>query len=618
VNAISLIYTWNRFSTLNELNILVWILGAVYLFSITDKKEALFKALVIGAALSAVCAVVQSKVLFPNLIEVFQGGRYADIARGQAIPFSSFLYHNVFGGYMCFVLPLAIYFGVYQRKWLYMIVTPCIIAGIILSTSRIAMGISFLFVLCFLIATIRKRDIKSALIVVAVAAAGIAIIFTLLHTGKRGEFSGLTVELGKKAQITKSEITTLNTRTEIWNNSTKAFVAKPIIGYGAGAFEYGYRKYFDGGIYTRYAHSTLLKVGVELGLIGLLCFLFYIAGFFSFLRGRLKEPEYLFLLASTGCGFLFGLLDFSFDMPAHIITFFVLSSAVFVKNETLVKSPKTAEPLAKSPKVVTPVKLVLEWFYRGTGVQYLLFFIIACLLGSFLFTVKANLSDKSIENGIALEENSFIFNAYLSYVDAIHDLQVNNDGYIKVVGTLKRLYEGESDPGKKENIKSSLKMYLNKIEEKGDLDSGLFFVTGMSYTTLRETNKAEGYLLKAISYYPSSAQYIYEIVRFYVSIGDLQKALLWTHAVDPYLDKYRISKNPKGFYVYKIRDIEAEIEYRLGDKARALPIVEDNLRDAKEKRFVISHIKTGENVSIEKFLNYLTDRVNLFESNYHR
>ena len=158
---------------------------------------------------------------------------------------------------------------------------------------------------------LRKRDIKSALIVVAITAVGIAIVFTLFHTGKGGEFRGLTAELGKKAQITKSEVTTLNTRTEIWNNGIKAFVAKPIIGYGAGAFEYGYRKYFDGGIYTRYAHSTLLKISVELGLIGILCFLFYIAGFFSRLRGRLKEPENLFVLASTGCGFIFGFLDFS-------------------------------------------------------------------------------------------------------------------------------------------------------------------------------------------------------------------------------------------------------------------------------------------------------------------
>ena len=634
INVISLVYTWNRFSTLNELNILVWILGSVYLFSITDRKEALLKALVIGAALSAICAVVQSKVLFPNLIEVFQGGRYAEITRGQAIPFSSFLYHNVFGGYMCFVLPLAIYFGVYQGKWLYKIVTPCIIAGIILSTSRIAMGISFLFVLCFIAAMIKRRDIRGILTVMAITAVGIAIVFTLLHTGKGGEFRGLTAELGKKAQITKSEVTTLNTRTEIWDNGIKAFVAKPIIGYGAGAFEYGYRKYFDGGIYTRYAHSTLLKIGVELGLIGILCFLFYIAGFFSCLRGRLKEPENLFVLASTGCGFLFGLLDFSFDMPAHIITFFVLSSVVFIKDDKLVKNQKTVTPVktgVQNQLNLLDVACASEdtCFRRndkkaaeeskarvaaGFSLHIVSYIIVACLLGSFLFTVKANLSGKSIENGIACEDNGFIFNAYLSYIDAIYDMPIDNDGYIKVVGVLKRLYEGEADPGKKENIKNSLKMYLNKIEKKGDLDSGLFFVAGMSYTTLRETNKAEGYLLKAISYYPSSAYYIYEIVRFYVNNNEPEKAKQWAHAVDPYLDKYRTSRNPKGFYVYKIRDMEAGMEYKQGNIAAASSIAKNNLRDAKEERFVISSIRLGENVSKTSMVNYLKTKYEYYEN----
>jgi len=599
VNVISLIYTWNMFGTLNELNILVWIFGSAYLFSITERKEALLKALVIGAALSAICAVVQSKVLFPNLIEVFQGGRYADIAKGQAIPFSSFLYHNVFGGYMCFVLPLAIYFGVYQGKWLYKIATPCIIAGIILSTSRIAMGISFLFVLCFIAAMIKRRDIKGIFTAIAVIAVGIAIIFILLHTGKGGEFKGLTAELGKKTQITKSEVTTLNTRTEIWKNGFNAFTEKPVIGYGAGAFEYGYRKYFDGGIYTRYAHSTLLKIGVELGLTGLLCFLFYIAGFFSCLRGRLKEPEYLFSLASTGCGLLFGLLDFSFDMPAHIITFFVLSSAVFVK--TIPPNP----PLLKG----------------GTGgdfnsLRIVSCIIIICLLGSFLFTVKANLSGKSVENGIACEDNGFMFNAYHSYVDAIYDMPANNDGYIKVANVLKRLYEGEGDLKKRVEIKNDLIAYLKMMENKRDKDSQIYFISGLSHAILGEAKTAEDYLLKAVSYYPSSSYYICEIVRFYLSNGDLRKAKTWSHAINSYLDKYMTSKNPKGFYVYRIKDLEAEIEYRQGNKAGALSIAKSNIRDAKEGKYVISHIKTGENVSVEPFLKYLRGRVSFFESNF--
>jgi hypothetical protein len=48
-----------------------------------------------------------------------------------------------------------------------------------------------------------------------------------------------------------------------------------------------------------------------------------------------------------------------------------------------------------------------------------------------------------------------------------------------------------------------------------------------------------------------------------------------------------LQKNPNGFYVYRIRDMEAELECRQGNKSRALFIAEENLRDAKEGKYTI-------------------------------
>ncbi|MCX5806898.1 MAG: O-antigen ligase family protein [Proteobacteria bacterium] len=601
-NAISFIYTWNTFSTLSQINTLIWIIGSVYIFLHSKEKDMLLKALVLGTFLSALCAVVQAKVLFPNLIEVFEGGRNAEIVKGQAIPFSSFLYHNVFGGFMCFVLPLALYFGVFQRKWIYMAAASGIITGLILSTSRAAIGISFVTALFFIGFMVRERDTKSILTMLTVIIAGIAITFMLLQTGKKGEFKGLTAELGKKAQMTKSEIATLNTRTEIWKNSFSAFKAKPVIGYGAGAFEYGYRKYFDGGIYTKYAHSTLLKYGVELGIIGVFCFLFYIYGFIYFLYKSRKEPLFWSVMASTACGFLFGLLDFSFDMPVHVITFFALSSGVFIEEKNEYESDEN-----------------FNLCYKKNPFSYLVpCIIIISLIGSFIFTTKTNMSRKSIENGVALEDNGFVFNACLSYKDAIYDMPTDNEGYIRMASCIKNLYEREGNHKKKEEIKNNLIAYLNLMEKKRDKDSELYFIIGMSYASFGETNKAEGYLLKGMLYYPSSPYHIYEIVVFYAKNNELQKAKAWSRAIDPYLNKYATSRNPKGFYVYKIRDIEAEIEYRQGNAAEALAIASNNLYNARERKFVISNIKSGENLSVEPFLNYLNDRVNFLESRDNR
>ena len=611
ITVVSLAYTWNTFSTLNEINTLIWITGSIYVFLNSRNREMLLEALVTGAFLSALCSMVQARFLFSGLIEAFEGGKYAEIVRGQAIPFSSFIYHNVFGGFMCFVLPLAFYFGVFKKNWFYMVAASVIIAGMILSTSRIAIGISLLVVMSLIFLLLKKRDIKGVFIILSIVSAGIIITFMLLQTGQKSDFKGLTRELGKKAQLTKSEVATLNTRTEIWKNGFKTFAANPLIGYGAGSFEYGYRKYFDGGIYTRYAHTLLLKYGVELGIVGIVCFWFYLSGFIYYLIKKRKDPQLRPISISVGCGLLFGLLDFSFDVPAHSITFFVLSSVVFMKHN--VNEKKDEEHGEEDNGNDKKEKELKKNSFALNRINPILFVIILCLLGSFFFTARAGLSGKSIENGVAMEDAGFFIDACLSYRDGINAMKADNNGYIKIANILKKLYERESISRKKEELNNSLVAYLEIIENKRDKDSELYFVSGLSYWAIGDTKKAEDCLLKAISFYPSSSYYIYETVKFYFKNNEIQKAKVWSSAINPYLDKYMTSANPKGFYVYKIRDLEAEMEYRQGNATGALILAETNLRDAETGRYIISNIKTGENISVQSFLDYLKIRVKFFK-----
>ena len=43
----------------------------------------------------------------------------------------------------------------------------------------------------------------------------------------------------------------------------------------------------------------------------------------------LREPRHLFIMLSLCAGFLFSLVDFSFDIKSHVLTFFLLSSVFF-------------------------------------------------------------------------------------------------------------------------------------------------------------------------------------------------------------------------------------------------------------------------------------------------
>ena len=272
LSAISLSYSWNRFSTLISLSILVWALGGVYLFLLSPKKELCLAGLVAGATMSSVSAILQHLILFPNLMKTFAQGMYASLLREQAgIPFASYSYHNILGGYLAFVLPLAIYFSVYKKSILSTIASSIIIVGVVLTSTRIGLGIVFLCLLASFVLFFFSRNKAGLLKVVGIVVLSALISVSVLYGGKKTSNVGVQSILSYKAKTAYSDLSTVNTRTDIWKNGLSAFRNSPVVGYGAGAFEYAYRKYFDGGSYTGVAHSLVIKTLVDLGVVGLLC-----------------------------------------------------------------------------------------------------------------------------------------------------------------------------------------------------------------------------------------------------------------------------------------------------------------------------------------------------------
>jgi O-antigen ligase len=587
LNAISIVYTWNIFSTLWEINILIWVGSSVYLYALAENKDRLLKALLAGVFVSSLCAMLQFKILFPNLLEIFQGGKYEHIVKGQAIPVSSFAYHNILGGYFAFVLPVALYYSIVEKKSLYIFVSSIIIAGLVLTTSRIAMGIVILETLFCIALTIKERNLRGFFSILGMLVCTTICLSFLFFVDQKDVKTGVRNELEKKVKTVQTQITTFNTRTEIWRNGINTFLEKPFVGHGSGSFEYAYRKSFDGGIYTKYSHSIVLKILVELGLLGMLCAIWYLAGVLYGIRKSQKNHRDIFVCVALGAAFLFAVLDFAFDIPAFVITFFVFSFVIL---------PGSVKKTAR------------------TGLKHAFsFIVIALLIGALFFSVKTNLSKKSIENGEAYLESGFVKDAYYAYVEAIQEMPFENEGRIRAVDVLNNVYLHEKDKEKKETFKRMLLGHLMKAEKYRDKDSGLFFVIGTGYFLTGDQKKAEEYLLRAHSYYPSSAHYIYEIVSFYIKKDEPEKAKKWTHAVDPYLEKYMTSRNPNGFFVYRIRDLEAYIEYRRGNIKDALLISKKNLEDAEKEKFLISSVKSREFIQKDHFLQYLKKKIVFYE-----
>ena len=134
-------------------------LGVVYVFLMSTNKEVCFAGLVAGAALSSFAAILQHQILFPNLMKAFTHGRYASLLMEQSgIPFASYAYHNILGGYLAFILPLAIYLTIYRKSISSGIASSLIITGGVLTSTRIGLAIVLLGLIANLVIFIYSRN----------------------------------------------------------------------------------------------------------------------------------------------------------------------------------------------------------------------------------------------------------------------------------------------------------------------------------------------------------------------------------------------------------------------------------------------------------------------------
>jgi O-antigen ligase len=597
VNVISLIYTWNTLSTLKEINLLVWTVGAVFIMQMLTDRDSILKALVVGAFLSSLCLIIQLTILYPRLSEIAASGKYFYIMQGQQIPTSSFIHYNVLGGYFASVLPLSIYFVIFDKKHFYTLTTIFILTGLIITTTRVGMGLAFLTVLMTGILLAKDRNIKGLFMLLGLLVAGIALSVLLMNWGGKGGITGVQNELANKMENIVSHMETLNTRTEIWKNGFKAFIEKPALGYGAGTFEYPYKKYYGGRFATKYAHNTVVKVAVELGIVGLICWFLFLVGLFLWTKKVFSGRRNIYVACSTLSLLAYGLLDFSFNIPAHVITFFVLAAMLQGYREE--RDPNSClDDTAKMSRYVLFLPAIL------------------ILTASFYFTIMASSADRAIASGDSLAEHGLLLNASRSYEEALKRMPLNNMAYIKASQAMGVLYSHAKDDEKKKLFESDLLHYLSKMEGIKDRNAELFSALGTGYAKLGHRKKADLYLNRAVSYLPSSSFFVLTLANYYFDLGEYQKAVGAIHSFAPYVANYEMSRDPNGLFVYKMRDLEVEMELRKGNNEKALNLARQNLADAESERFVIRSMQAVQLVESKPVVEHLRKRVEMIKPGF--
>jgi tetratricopeptide (TPR) repeat protein len=584
VSALSLIYTWSTYNTAKELNTLLWIFGAVYLYSLKPDKQLPLRALVWGSTAVVICAVLQLKVLFPQLSAVFTSGWHASMLQEKSVPFVAFLNENMFGGYLLLTLPISISLGLHEKIRSYFFTTPLIIVGILVSLSRLSLVVMVieLSVACVALGLLHDWHRPVALCVTAATSA--ALFFLTIYIQGSPIENNIAYSFEGKTSTALAQAKTLNLRTSIWQGGARAFQERPALGYGAGAFEYAFRRHFGGRLYTRYSHGGIVKIAVELGLMGVVAYLWYLFGLVRGLRAVRLRPPFL-LLAVTG-GFLFSLVDCALDTAAFVVTFFVISSTFLVR-------PRRPIHIEGKPLFVSTIVL---------------------LFIAFAFTGRANLARKTVEEGVFFEEMGNMQAAIDSYEQALITMPIDNEPRIRLIAVLSKPVSSDHRYAIGQKLADAINSEWNQTSLGRDKDSELLFTNALGYWVLNKRTQAYLYINKAMQLYPSSPYYVAQAVDWYLLDGDLDKADSLIRGFEPFIQNIRAWSNPYGLYIYELRELSADIELKKGNIDKAVRLAENNLRSAQRDEFVITSYKGREFVRKEWLVQHLVGKLNSYRS----
>ncbi len=147
-----------------------------------------------------------------------------------------------------------------------------------------------------------------------------------------------------------------NNRTDNWRAALDGFATAPILGTGAGTYEFSWYRYRHlKGLNVVDAHSLYLQTLSELGVIGVVLLISTILGLLYALAHRIRGPNrvvYCALLAAAAAWAVHAAVDWDWQMPAVTAWLFAAGGGALA---TRTRAGRTGAPLARR----LPIALVL-------------------------------------------------------------------------------------------------------------------------------------------------------------------------------------------------------------------------------------------------------------------
>lgn len=299
---ISSIFSTDKWISIGELykyisGLLIFILA----FSLDTKSERLIicSILLSGLAIS-ILAIYQYLWGFQRVLGYVLGQNISNpfvlnyITQKRA--FIPFVTPNILGGYLAMLIPLALIDK--ERKWY---ILPMSLALFFTKSIGAYLAIFIALILYFYLQ--KKITPKTIILFLGVLITIVLVFF---------------IRMASQKYYTQPSFSTLM-RLGYWRSALIMIWKYPLTGVGLGNFNL---------VVSRYAHNSYLQICAEMGVLGLVSFLWLVIGV---LKSAFKDSMSPGLFASVGVFLIHNLIDFSFFLPEISLIWWLLLGILLKK-----------------------------------------------------------------------------------------------------------------------------------------------------------------------------------------------------------------------------------------------------------------------------------------------
>jgi len=220
---------------------------------------------------------------------------------------------NVIAGFLVLVYPLFfIFIKENKNVKVFIAMMLFVLLAIFLTKSRISILLSLLSTIAFLLEYRKNKYIKFL-----IGLGFILLVSAILY-----------------ASFLKSNFSSIPHRLIWWKTAYLMFKENIFFGCGLGNYTVLFKAFRPELVLnTLYAHNIVLELLAEIGIVGLLSFVFFIGAFYVKLIDKVIEGKFLSFympVAFSVTSFLImNLVDYSFFVPANMLMFFIILSSIF-------------------------------------------------------------------------------------------------------------------------------------------------------------------------------------------------------------------------------------------------------------------------------------------------